>query len=126
MGSIGMTLVSVETTRSYQLAGETLLFDHTVFLDKNRFSNSRNPMVDAPLVHSFKAVWVSGLSNVAARDGLLNYQEENLRQARLKAAITRFRPSHARVFQGAVRGAANADAAWNAFEIAMLKDLRME
>lgn len=126
MGSIGMRLLSVEPARKYQVAGETLMFDHTIFLDGSGVSDPRNTVLGSPLVHAFKAVWVSGLSNVEVRDGLLGYQEQNLRQARLRAALTRFRPNHARVIQGAVRGAANADAAWKAFENLMLRDLRID
>ena len=104
-------------------SGETLTFDHTVFRDPGSAGGALSP---GALVHAFRAVWVSGLSLADARQGLGGDEFDRLRTIRLKSALTRFRPSHARVIQGAVRGAPNADAAWQAFEQFMLADLKME
>ena len=77
-------------------------------------------------LHAFRAVWVSGLADADARKGLFGRQFADLRTIRVNAARHRFRPSHARVVQGAVRGAPDGDAAWQAFEQAMLRDLAFE
>ena len=58
-----------------------------------------------------------------ARQGLGGDEFDRLRTIRLKSAINRFRPGHARVIQGAVRGIPDPDLAWEAFEKTMLKDL---
>ena len=111
MGSIGMTLTRHASPRSYQVGGESLAFDHTIFHDPR-----------GVVVHAFKGTWVSGAANLLG-DGLRGGAEQ-WRQIRWKAAIKRFRPAHARVAQGAVRGIANPDLAWQAFEEAMLNDLK--
>jgi hypothetical protein len=113
MGSIGMRLIGHLPPRTYQLGGETLAFDHTVFRDP----------ADG-IVHAFKGTWVSGASGLlgsGVRGGL-----EQWRQLRWRAGLKRFRPAHARVAQGAVRGVADPDLAWQAFRDAMLVDLRFE
>lgn len=92
------------------LATQSLLFDHTVFRDPG-----------GVIVHAFKGTWVSGADLLIGGD--LRGGVEQWRQIRWKAAFKRFRPAHARVAQGAIRGAPSADAAWQAFEQAMLKDL---
>jgi hypothetical protein len=123
MGSIGMILVSKEKPISYSVDGETLLFDHTVFREPTQGGGA---VLGSPLIHAFRAVWVSGINNADARKGLGGDEFDRLRTIRLKSALTRFRPAHARVIQGAVRGLPSADLAWQAFENALLKDLRME
>lgn len=110
MGSIGMTLTAHQPPRSYQVGGETLWFDHTVFRDS----------VGAT-VHAFKGTWVSGANSLLG-DGFRGGVDQ-WRQIRWKSALKRFYPAHARVAQGAVRGIPNPDRAWQAFESAMLKDL---
>jgi hypothetical protein len=101
----------------------SLLFDHTIFRDPGQGGGSWIP---SPPVHAFRAVWVSGLPTADARKGLASDKFDRLRTIRFKSALTRFRPSHARVIQGTVRGAANAQAAWQAFEQTMLDDLKFE
>ena len=113
LGSIGMTLVEHRLPRSYKVGGETLAFDHTVFRDSG-----------GALIHAFKATWVSGMKGLAD-DGFRGGVDQ-WRRLRWKAAVRRFYPAHARVAEGAVRGVPNADLAWQAFEDAMLKDLRFE
>lgn len=113
MGSIGMTLTGYASPRSYQVGGEALSFDHTIFHDPR-----------GVVVHAFKGTWVSGAANLLG-DGLRGGAEQ-WRQIRWKAAIKRFRPAHARVAQGAVRGITNPDLAWQAFQKAMLNDLKFE
>ena len=98
-----------------------LIFDHTVFRDPT--ATSGGPLQPAPLVHAFRAVWVSGVTTADARDGLDGRPFDDLRAIRLDAARTRFRPAHARVIQGAVRGIPNPDLAWQAFEHHVLHDL---
>ena len=101
----------------------SLLFDHTVFRDPGQ---SANPLLPAPLVHAFRAVWVSGIPSADARKGLDGQEFDQLRTIRLKAALTRFRPTHARVVQGAVRGMHSPQAAWQTFEQHMLRNLTFE
>jgi hypothetical protein len=91
----------------------TLVFDHTVF---------RDPA--GVIIHAFKGTWVSGASNLLG-DGLRGGADQ-WRQIRWKSALKRFRPAHARVAQGAVRGIPNPDFAWEAFEAAMIADLRFQ
>ena len=110
MGSIGMTLTGHQPPRSYQVGGETLWFDHTVFRDSGGVT-----------VHAFKGTWVSGASSLVGNGFRGGADQWN--QLRWKAALKRFHPAHARVAQGAVRGIPNPDLAWVAFEDAMLKDL---
>jgi len=120
LGSLGMTLLSREPSIPYQVGGQTLRFDHTIFRDPG--PTERISSVNSQ-VHAFRAVWVASLADADARNGLDGDSFDRLRTIRLKSALTRFRPAHARVVQGAVRGAANSDAAWQAFQSAMLADL---
>lgn len=113
MGSIGMTLTEKAPPRSYQVGNETLSFDHTVFRDQ----------VGA-VVHAFKGTWVSGANKLLGDGGRGGVEQWN--QLRWKSALKRFRPAHARVVQGAVRGIPNPDLAWQAFEESMLKDLTFQ
>ena len=119
LGSIGMTVVSKEPSITYQVNSETLTFDH-VILHEPGVSALGSP------VHAFRAVWVAGIAASNPRAGLSGDTFDHLRTIRLKSAITRFRPSHARVIQGAVRGAATTAAAWQAFVNTMLVDLTFE
>jgi hypothetical protein len=102
---------------------QSLIFDHTVFRDPGQ---AKGPLGPGPLVHAFRAVWVAGRSSADARHGLDGREFDQLRSIRLHSALTRFRPSHARVIQGAVRGLHSPEAAWQAFEQHMLRDLTFE
>ena len=113
MGSIGMVLIEHRPPRAFQVDGETLAFDHTIFRDPG-----------GVIVHSFKGTWVSGMSSLIGNG--FRGGADHLRQIRWKAGLKRFRPAFARVAQGAVRGIHNPDFAWDAFQDAMLMDLRME
>ena len=110
LGAIGMKLVENRPARTYQVGTEAIAFDHSVFRDRA-----------GVLVHSFKGVWVSGMSRLIG-DGF-PIGSDQWRNLRLKAALHRFHPAYSRVAQGAVRGIPNPDLAWVAFENAMLKDL---
>ena len=123
MGSIGMTLVSKEKPLSYPIGGESLVFDHTVFREPTARGGRS---ASGSLVHAFRAVWVGGMDVTEARQEIRGTDVDPLRTIRLKCAISRSRPSHARVIQGAVRGAANGETAWQAFEETMLKDLKFQ
>lgn len=123
MGSIGMTLVSTEKPIRYQVGNQSLVFDHTIFREP---AQGGGFAAHGPQVHAFRAIWVAGMADSNARQGIGGDEFDNLRAIRLKSALTRFRPSHARVIQGAVRGAANGAAAWTAFESTMLKDLKFQ
>ena len=123
MGSIGMTLVSHEKPIRYQVGKESLWFDHTIFRESEKRGGGATL---GPQVHAYRAIWVAGMANSNARQGIGGDEFDHLRTIRLKSAMTRFRPSHARVIQAAVRGAANPDLAWSAFESAMLKDLKFQ
>ena len=84
---------------------------------------------DSPLrtpIHSFRAVWVSGLHDTDARRGIGGRELDRLRAIRLKSAIDRYRPGHARVIHGTVRGALNSADAWQAFEQHMLRHLTLQ
>lgn len=145
MGSIGLELVAREPRRKFVVDGRELVFDHTIFRDPVASPAawatdrgglpSRPPSASPPAassnasfntVHAFRAVWVSGLAEADVRAGLFGHQLADLRTIRVIAARHRFRPSHACVVQGAVRGAPDGDTAWQAFEQAMLKDLAFE
>ncbi len=101
-------------------SSSTLTFDHTVFREGGGVAGLGAP------IHAFRAVWVSGIFTADARKGLDGDEFNRLRTIRLKSALNRFRPAHARVIQGAVRGIANPDLAWQAFEETMLKDLSFQ
>jgi hypothetical protein len=118
MGSIGMKLVSRGKTIPYQIGSSTLLFDHTVF------SEGAGVSMVSPPIHAFRAVWVSGVSAADARKGVGGRELDRLRTIRVQSALHRFRPAHARVIQGAVRGIPDPTLAWQAFEDTMLKDLQ--
>jgi hypothetical protein len=120
MGSIGLKLVATEPPQTYRVGDLTLSFDHTVFRDPGQDGRMELP---GSLVHSFRAVWVAGLEGTNGRQGVLGNSLDQLRRIRINSALTRFRPTHARVIQGSVRGAPNSAAAWAAFETAMLRDL---
>ncbi len=111
---------SPSTLNSQLSTSPPLLFDHTVFREGGGLTGLGSP------IHAFRAVWVSGVSAADARKGLRGDEFDRLRTIRLKSAIDRFRPAHARVIQGAVRGIADPDLAWHAFESAMLKDLSFQ
>lgn len=113
MGSIGMTLTAHHSPRPYQVGNETLSFDHSIFRDPQ-----------GEVIHAFKGVWVSGSSGLLGNG--LRGGGEQARQLRWKAGLHRFRPAHARVAQGAVRGIPNPDLAWETFQSTMLVDLKME
>ncbi len=123
MGSIGMILVSKEKPIRYRVGTETLLFDHTIFREPGPHGGLA---ALAPQIHAFRAIWVAGMAHPNARQGIGGDEFDHLRTIRLKSALTRFRPAHARVVQGAVRGSPTPEAAWQAFESAMLQDLTFQ
>jgi hypothetical protein len=120
LGSLGMELVSKEKPITWELDGRSLVFDHIIF---------REPLKGRGVgysqqVHTFRAVWVEGMDGTDYREGLLGDQMKRLGPIRLKSALSRYRPAHARVIQGAVRGVPNGAAAWELFEKVTLDDLR--
>lgn len=152
MGAIGMKLISKEQPIFYEVGppslnqalttppvirnpskknqsakinqpSSTLVFDHTIFREAGQGGGLLTP---GAIVHSFRCVWVSGISLSDARSGLGGDEFNRLRTIRLKSAFTRFRPKHARVIQGAVRGASTGEDAWAAFQKAILVDLAFE
>jgi hypothetical protein len=123
MGSIGMKLIAKEPPRTYQVDGTTLTFEHAVFREQGPLVKGNVP---SPLLHAFRAVWVVSLPSRNADYSSFQADFSQLRSLRIKCALNRYRPSHARVIQAAVRGAPDAATAWSAFETALLKDLRME
>ena len=122
MGSIGMKLISKEDSIRYLIGDETIIFDHTMFREAGKNGRSNNDFGE--IVHAFRAVWVAGVTGSDVRRGIGGEDLNHLRKIRLKSAIGRFRPTHARVIQGAVRGASSSTDAWQAFEGALLKDLK--
>ncbi|PAW62877.1 MAG: hypothetical protein B9S34_15415 [Opitutia bacterium Tous-C1TDCM] len=114
MGAIGMDLEKVHPFRVFQFAGGQLVFDSTLF----------RPRGGGQAIHVFKAVWVSGLESVDLReDVILGSTGNELRQLRLAAAATRFKPAHTRVIMGAVAGMPSEDLAWHRFSNAVLGQL---
>ncbi len=114
MGSIGMDLQQVHSRRIHRSPGGTLIFDSTLF----------RPHGGGQAVHVFKAVWVNGKEVANLRAGLLGGSNGNdLRQLRLAAAATRFKPAHTRVIMGAVAGMPSEDLAWHRFSTAVLNQL---
>jgi hypothetical protein len=118
--SASSSSISASQRFSVSASTQSLLFDHTVFEDPSAAPGLK------PRIHSFRAVWVSGMHDADARRGISGRELDQLRTIRLNAAATRYRPTHARVIQGTVRGALNAEAAWHAFEHHMLRHLTFE
>ena len=125
LGAIGMTFVSREPARAYVLEGETLWFDHTTFRDPVQ-SLLPGGVAQGGLVHAFRAVWVAGRGADKPSTGVLGATADDLRSLRLQSALRRYRPGHARVIQAAVRGTADGEVAWRAFEQSLLRDLAWE
>ncbi len=123
LGSLGMQLVSKEKPITWPMEGGSLVFDHLIFREPGQGGGVA--AFGFP-VHAFRAVWVSGRTGSNYRDGLEGDEIDRLTTIRLKSTLARYRPAHARVIQAAVRGAATGEAAWQAFETAMLKDLRYQ
>jgi hypothetical protein len=110
LGSIGLKLVEVREPRRFDLAGESLWFDHTVLRDPS-----------GSIVHAFKGTWLSGNRQWHQPAG--RTADVPWRSLRWRAATTRFRPAYARVAQGAVSGISQPDPAWHAFQAGLLADL---
>lgn len=107
MGAIGMRLVRIYSPRILQTPGGTLTFDSTQFRPQN----------GGPSVHIFKCVWVEGFPDSTLRGNALREKDgQELRQLRLAAAITRFRPPHTRVITGGVFSMPSETLAWNQFK----------
>jgi len=119
MGSIGMELVSEEKAVIWQVGSTTLIFDHAIFRDPSPLPNLNH-------VHSFRAVWVAGRDGNSASAGIDGKPIDQLRSIRIKSALQRYQPAHARVIQGSIRGASTNQSAWQAFQQAMLQNLVME
>ncbi|MFM7182143.1 MAG: hypothetical protein ACKO2G_11855 [Verrucomicrobiales bacterium] len=117
LGYVGMKLVSTQPLRTFKVSGETLTFEHTIL---------RSPQAMQGNVHAFKAVWLSGITTGTSREGILGGNQSSLRAVRWRAALSRFRPAHARVVQGAVQGVSSPDQAWEIFRSSILEDLEMK
>lgn len=114
MGAIGMQLEKVYPARELVTSGGRLYFDSTQFRPQN----------GGRAVHIFKCVWVSGFPDSKLRDdALLGKSGLELRQLRLAAAATRFRPRHTRVIMGGVFGMPNEELAWKRFKKIIEKQL---
>jgi hypothetical protein len=113
MGSIGMTLVEKFPPRTARVGDTLLHFDHTLFRDPQGVP-----------IHAFKSVWVSGAASLIGPE--FRGGADQWRQIHWLAALHRFRPAYARVTQGAVRRIASPDAAWQAFQSAVLPSLEMK
>lgn len=123
LGSVGMKLVSKEPSVHFQVEGQTITFDHTVFQDPGQGGEQ---VIGTPLVHSFRGIWVAGMVNADARGTIQGDAVERLRAIRFKCAADRFRPPYACVIQGAIRGTISSEAAWEAFEKTMLQGMTFE
>lgn len=120
LGSLGMELSSKEQPIVWQIDGQSLIFDHIIFREP---SNGRAVGLSQQ-VHTFRTVWVEGADSIDYREGIMGDPLKRLGPIRLKSALSRYRPAHARVIQGAVRGVPNGTAAWEVFEKTVLKDLK--
>lgn len=120
LGSLGMELTSKEKPIVWQLDGQSLIFDHIIFREP---SNGRGVGLSQQ-VHTFRTVWVEGADAIDYREGIMGDPLKRLGPIRLKSAFSRYRPAHARVIQGAVRGVANGAEAWEVFERVVLSDLK--
>jgi hypothetical protein len=113
LGSLGMKWIKNCGTRTLDVGGQPLVFEHLLFRD----------LTGRP-VHSFKAVAVTGASSLTSdgsRGGI-----EQWRELRWKAAKHRFKPSFVAVVQGAVRDTVSPHAAWSIFQENILPDLVLE
>lgn len=117
MGSVGMKLEKIHPPRVFQAEGATLVFDSTLF----------RPQGGGISVHVFKCVWVEGLDSPDLREDVLGGATGiRLRQLRLTAAATRFKPRHARVIMGSVMGMPSEELAWSRFSRTALPHLAWE
>ena len=107
MGANGMRLENIHPTRELTTSEGRLLFDSTQFRHQQGGQS----------VHIFKCVWVSGFPDASLRDGTLMGKNGNdLRQLRLAAAASRFRPRHTRIIMVGVYGMPTEGLAWKRFE----------
>jgi hypothetical protein len=101
----GFKLLEAATSRTYQASGQfPLVFDCTRFAD----SGGRDVFV-------FKMFWMQGLGTRSLREG-------DSRIERLKSSFIRHAGA-ARVLQGGVSGARDADHAWQVFQSEVLRKL---
>lgn len=122
MGAIGMKLLSKEKPIPYEVDGERLVFDHTVYRDP---AGSPGLFGVWPKVHAYRAVWVAGNPVASEGNGFGGRGFQDLRAIRWDCALNRRRPGQARVVQGTVRGALNEQAAWDVFQEAVLRNLHI-
>jgi hypothetical protein len=117
MGSVGMKMEKVHPPRIFHSGNATLIFDSTLF----------RPERGGASVHVFKCVWVEGLDSPDLRkDALGGATGNRLRQLRLTAAATRFKPRHTRVIMGSVVGLPSEELAWQRFSRTALPHLTWE
>ena len=115
MGAIGMRLENIHPTRELTTSEGRLYFDSTQFRHQQGGQS----------VHIFKCVWVSGFPDASLRDGaLMGKNGHDLRQLRLAAAASRFRPRHTRIIMVGVYGMPTEELAWKRFEKMMQGRLR--
>jgi hypothetical protein len=113
LGSLGMTWIKDCGPHTMEIGNQSLVFEHLLFRD---FGGS--------LIHSFKAVAVTGATSLTAngaRGGI-----ERWRELRWTAAKLRFKPSSVAVVQGAVRDVVSPNTAWTIFQENILPDLVLE
>ncbi len=109
LGSIGMKLLQHYPAKIFQVEDQELHFNHSAFRDQEGIT-----------VHSFKATWFAGKTQSFVT-GIS--QNDHWREQRTTAALSRFRPKHARVVQGAVRSIHDPEKAWKFFEQSVLHSL---
>jgi len=123
MGALGMALLSHEPPIKHRVGDHILLFDHTIYRDSLA---SRNSLMPNSVVHAFRAVWVAGVPAIDAAQGVDGRPlRNNMSGYRLEAALTRQRPTHARVIQAAVRGHHSTQDAWAVFHQTVLQHLTL-
>lgn len=112
MGAIGSKVEKFLPSRTYQLNGQELVFDVTLFRDR-----------EGGPVYIFKAPWAEGLSGInLLREGPYG---ANVRQFKFVAVSERWKPRFARVMMAGVTGVAEEEDAWRYVQEAVLKDLQL-
>lgn len=108
MGAKGVPLEAFHPARVYDSPQGRLVFDSSTF----------RPRHGGSAIHVFKAVWVAGYDGLNLREEAFATDElyrTDVRQLRLKAALTRFRPPRACVLMASVTGIPTEALAWDAF-----------
>lgn len=115
MGARGVPLEAFHPARIFESPEGTLIFDSSTFRPKNDRSSA---------IHVFKAVWIAGYKGLNLREEAFatgQLYKTDVRQLRIKAALTRFRPPRACVLMASVTGIPTEALAWDVFRVNVLE-----